>query len=343
MISETQLSELKNILPSARNILIALPRGANIDRLSSALALFLSLNAQNKEVSIVSEDTLIVGQAHLFGIDHIQKTLSQISGGNLTLSLENVASNGTVPSLEKLDWSVEGNNLNLVFHVMPGQTFQPARIVPKYQGGGYNLIFTVGALSLNSLGNIYNQNQQVFSGTHLVNLDNQVHNSGFGQTNLVDANSTISEITLFLINSLNLPLDGDIATNLLAGIYDGTKDLVDPRVSADTFTAAASCMRAGGKKPQGFGTPVGQGLDLSALIPQAALQTDASGTPAPLGKEAISEAFIVPPVVSESVSVQSEQPSPEERPMGEGLSSAESIEPEPGWLTPKVFSGKSIG
>lgn len=320
---DAQLTELKNLLPSAKNILIALPVGSDTDRLAAGLALFLTLQAQGKQVSLVCEDTMRVSQAHLFGIDHIQKNLPQTEGGNLTLTLEGVAaSNGTVPALEKLDWYTEGSNLNLVFHVLQGQTFQPARIIPRYQGSGFNLIFVVGAANLDSLGSIYKQNSQSFSGVHIVNIDNQ-NNTGFGQTNVVDASaSSISEVVTTVLSDLGIVFDADSASNLLAGIFTATDNLVSPKVNADTYMAVAQCLRVGGKKPTPLGT-AGPLPDLSALIPKEEPQ--------------LSQAqFTIPPVVAND----SQKPSPEERPVGEGVV-AET--PEPEWLTPKIFKGTSLG
>src|SRR3989338_19567 len=188
---DAQIAEFKNLLPNAKNILIAVPAGVDIDKLAAGLSLFLTFEAAGKQVSIVCDDNILVGQSHLFGIDHVGKTLPLTEGGNLTLTLEGVAaSDGTVPALEKLDWFAENNNLNLVFHVLPGQIFQPARIIPKYQGSGFDLIFVVGAANLNALGNIYSQNQNAFSGTHVVNIDTQASNSSFGQTNVLDSNAS---------------------------------------------------------------------------------------------------------------------------------------------------------
>ncbi len=198
---DSQLAELKNLLPSAKNILIAIPTGADVDKLAAGLALFLTFESQGKQVSIVSDDAMLVSHTHLFGVDHVQKTLPSTDGGNLTLTLEGVASSdGTVPALEKLDWYAENNNLNLVFHVLPNQTFQPARIVPRYQGSGFNLIFTIGAANLNALGGIYSANTQAFSGTPIVNIDIQSANTSFGQTNVLDTQaSSLSEMVSSVI------------------------------------------------------------------------------------------------------------------------------------------------
>lgn len=314
---DTQLTELKNLLPTAKSILIVLPTNASIDTLAAGLALFLTLEITGKQVSVVSDDTIKVGQSHLFGIDHIQKNIPSTEGGNLTLTLEGVAaSDNTVPALEKLDWYAETNNLNLVFHVLPGQTFQPTRIVPRYQGSGFNLIFVIGAVNLNALGNIYSANSQAFSGTHIVNIDNQTANTSFGQTNIVDTNAIpVSEIMGSVITDLGFNLDTDTASNLIAGIFEATNNLTDQKVTADTYMTVANCLRAGGKKPVAQSLPA---FNWNALAGQ--------NQPAP-----------------QTIQVDAgdhAQPSPEERPAEEGTIS-ETVEPE--WLTPKIFKGSSLG
>ncbi len=338
---DSQIVELKNLLPTAKSIFIALPTGSSIDKLAAGLALFLTLESSGKQVSIVCDDNIIVGQSHLFGIDHVQKNVSSTEGGNLTLTLEGVAaSDNTIPALEKLDWSAENNNLNLVFHVLPGQTFQPARIVPKYQGSGFSLIFVVGAVNLNNLGNVYNQNPQAFSGTHLVNIDNQVSNTSFGQTNIVDTQaSSLSEIMVNLISDLGFNLDADTASNLLSGIFEATNNLTN-QASADVYLAVANCLRAGGKKP---GVVVSPQQQQPVSQPQAAYDWSAL---MPKPQDQSIPDFAVPPVVNNTTvsdqkgTTQSEQPSPEELPVGETVTS-ETVEPE--WLTPKIFKGSSLG
>lgn len=335
---DASLTELKNILPNAKSILIALPANPSTDILAASLALFLILEAAHKEATVVCETDITVAKSHLFGVDHVQKNIHSVGGGNLTLTLEGVAaSDNTVPALQKLDWYAENNNLNLVFHVLAGQTFQPAKITPKYQGGGFNILFVIGAVNLNALGNIYLSNPQIFSGTHIVNIDIQPTNTSFGQTNILDTqSSSLSEVVVNLISDSGFTLDADAASNLLAGIFDATTNLSDGRLSADTFMAVANCLRAGGKKPSTVSPAVppptqpafdwnavsaalGQNIGPQITPPQAAV-TDAGDHEMPVPQAA--------------------QPSPEERPLEEGVVS-ETVEPE--WLTPKIFKGSSLG
>lgn len=344
---DSQLTELKTLLPTAKNILIALPANANIDQLAAGLALFLTLEQApapsgagqaGKQVSVVCETDIKVSEAHLFGVDHVQKTLPPTNGGNLTLTLEGVAaSDGTVPALEKLDWSAQGGNLNLVFHVLSGQTFQPAKIVPHYQGSGFNLIFTVGANNLNSLGNIYNSSPQAFSGTHAVNVDNQASNTSFAATNVLDTNaSSVSEVMSSIITDLGFTLTQDCASNLLIGIFDATNNLTNEKTTAEAYLAVANCLRAGGRKPSSsVPSQTTPSFDWSALMPRDQVAaTPVPQAPAPSGAGPIDVGD------DHSQPVQIPQPSPEERPAGEGVVS-ETVEPE--WLTPKIFKGSSLG
>ncbi len=374
---DAQLSELKNILPQAKNILIALPKGSDIDRFAAGLSLFLSFENQGKTVSIVCDDTIRVAQGNLFGIDHVKTALPPTGAGNYILTLAGVATpdpsgvGGRVPSLEKLDYFVEGANLNLVFNVLPGQTFAPANITPKYQGSGFDLIFIVGSASLIDLGNVYSQNSQIFQGPHLVNIDNETDNAMFGKTNVVDSSaSSLSEVVTEIISTLGLPFDQDMGSNLLTGIFSATANLQNDKVSADTYLSVSTSLRVGGKKPISFdmGQPAGQGLDLSGIMPASVLSSAPFPQPAfiqpapiqsvpgvpttqqalvdnlfnPTGVQSETSEFTVPPVVSGS---SPERPSQEERPSGEGATSTGEAETgfEPGWLTPKVFKGTGIG
>lgn len=333
---DVNLTQLKSLLPNAKNILIAVPAGSSIDKLAAGLSLFLTFEG-NKQVSIVCEDNILVSQAHLFGIDHVTKNFPAGINGNLTLTLEGVAAvDGTIPSLEKLDWYAENNNLNLVFHVLPGQTFQPGKIVPRYQQAGFDVIFTIGAANLNVLGNIYSQNQNIFSNTHLVNIDCGVNNSSYGQTNVIDQNAaSLSEVMVNLISDLGYALDADRASNLLIGIFDTTSNLSDAKVTADTYMAVANCLRVGGKKPvvgaANLNTP-------QNTISQAQPTYDWNAVAAAINP---SDATVSQNTTQASnVTIDVNQPSPEERPAGEGVVS-ETVEPE--WLTPKIFKGTTIG
>lgn len=347
---DQQLGNLKDQISSSANIAIILPASANVDKLASGLALGLSLEKlAGKKVSIISESTIKVSHTNLFGIDKVSAVLPQVSGGNLTITLGDVvAADGTVGALEKLDWYPEGPNLNLVFHVLAGQKFEPSKIEPHYSAGSFNLIFILGAASLNELGTLYSSNAQVFQGATLINIDTNSANSQFGQINIVDsAASSLCEIIYQLLPSLGLTLDGDIATNILTGIYEATTSL-SVNVKPDTFISIGQLMQAGGKVP-GVPTPV-----IPAPVPVPALS---AVSPSPLaqtiqGNQPLIDSNNLPQWLNFPTSPQPQAltpptppvVSPEELPVGEVAQtpSGESNNPAPDWLTPKIFKGGSL-
>lgn len=247
---DTQLAGLKNDLPNRNSILIALPSQTSVDQLASGLALYLALKQSGKRVDIVSENPVTVSQSNLYGVGEVLNTFPSLAHGDLILTLENVVMpDGTVPALEKLDWYPEGSNLNLVFHVVAGQRFEPRNITTKYSAGTHDLIIAVGADSLAALGNIYQSNLTQFQNTQIVNIDNSATNTSYGQTNVVDpSSSSVSEMMVDVIKGLNLPFDSDIASNILVGIYYATANLT-VKVSPETFVAVGSAMQVGGKNP----------------------------------------------------------------------------------------------
>ncbi len=352
---DSQLGDLKNRIASASNVLIFLPAEITVDKLAASLSLMLALKQSGKRAAVVTQDTIRVSHTNLYGVGDVANELPK-GGGDLTLILEGVVdSAGKVPALEKLDWYPEGANLNMVFHVVPGQRFEPVGISQKYQGGRVDLIFIIGASQPDQLGVIYQQNIENFQGVPIANINNSSSNSNFGTINIVDPSSSISEMMMQLIPGLGLKLDGDSATNILTGIYDATGNLTN-NITADTFMSLGQAMQAGGRMPgqvtqiqQGAEQPPpvepapppqpeipAQGFDLSKVFqipvsPQAVQQPQQP-------QDAVAQKKIKATMVQDA-------PSPEEVPSGEFATtlSPDGGTPTPDWLTPKIYRGGGGG
>lgn len=59
--------------------------------------------------------------------------------------------------------------------------------------------------------------------------------------------SCLSQITAMIIKSQNLPINSDIATNLMQGLTRGTNGFTNPKVDKNTFEAAAWLMASGAR------------------------------------------------------------------------------------------------
>ncbi len=297
----TLLGDFPSKLASSKRILLALSKDLSVDSLASALAMALSLQKMGKTVSVVSEGTPLVSHSHLFGIGEVKNTVPTSGEGNFVIKLDGVVDPSgqmnTVPALEKLDWNPEGSALNLVFHVVPGQRFEPTNVTYGHERSGFELIITVDADSLDELGQIYLKNAALFSKSTVINIDNDPSNSQFGNINIVDPQaSSLSEMTVQILKQLEAEMDGDIASNLVAGIYAATNNLTQ-NVNPNTFAAVATAMQAGGKLPEG-----GVVSESSVVSNQSLASTAPQVEPAvqPVGEA---------PVVQETNQIQFNQPS----------------------------------
>src|SRR3989344_3130846 len=248
-----QLSEVKSRFPSANRILIVLPQNLNTDNLAAGLSLYLSLKSGGKKVDIVSTGTPAVSQSDLFGIGEVRNHVAKAGAGNFIISLDGVVDNTgsmqQVPALEKLDWYPEGSKLNLVFHVVPGQRFEPTNISSRHEEAGYDLTWVIGCQSLNELGNLFISNSQYFAQSQVINVDNNPLNSYFGFANIIDPQaSSLSEIVAHVLPSLTLSMDLDIASNVITGIYGATNNLTQ-KINPDTFMVVSQAVQVGGTLP----------------------------------------------------------------------------------------------
>src|SRR5687767_11831053 len=107
---DSQLQEVKNLLPNAQNVLVALPSNCGVDCLASGLALYLALKNSGKTVSIVSESTLRVSHTNLFGVGSIQNQLMGNGTGTWVLTIGGALDSSGKPVFEKLDYSMQGSD-----------------------------------------------------------------------------------------------------------------------------------------------------------------------------------------------------------------------------------------
>lgn len=280
---DSQLTEVKSRLPGSNRNLIVLPHQLNDDNLAAGLALYLSLKSAGKKVDVVSTGTPLVSHGNLYGIGEVKNEVSKAGAGNFIISLDGVVdSTGTmqqIPALEKLDWYPEGSKLNLVFHVVPGQRFEPTNITSSHQEAGYDLTWVLGCQSLNELGNLFIANSQYFTQSQVINIDINQANSLFGFANIIDPQaSSLSEIVAQILPSLTLNMDRDTASNVIAGIYNATNNLTQ-RINPDTFMVVSQAVQVGGSLP---GMTVSNANQTVAPQPQVEYQQPAPVAPAPI-------------------------------------------------------------
>ena len=236
---QDQLNALKAKLQEISSVLITFAANPSTDSVAAALAFYLSLKNSGKKIKIASSAPVIVRDSHLVGID---KVATDIGGNNLVITFK-------VPedSIDKVTSNTEGGHLNLIINPRDGRDpITEQDVVFNYSGATADLVLVIGAADLKDVGSLAEKEIELFSTSTVVNISNQVGN--FGAINITDPSSSNSELVTALLKELSLPMDVDIANNLMSGIEAGTDNLSSPNMTADTFEALAVLYRQGARR-----------------------------------------------------------------------------------------------
>ena len=232
------LQDFKSSLDAKNSLIVAIPANPSEDVMSAALALYLSLNAYGKKTKVIASDPAVVRDSHLVGID---KVTNDVGGSNLVITF-----NLEEDAVEKVTSNTEGGHLNLIITPKKGlDSIKSEDISFGYSGAAADLVIVVGADSLSALGPIAEKEVELFESAEIINFGK--NNSTFGSINLTDLVASNSELATAVIQELGLPLDIDIAGNLMQGIVSATDPLHSPDMTADTFEALAILYRAGAR------------------------------------------------------------------------------------------------
>ena len=111
----------------------------------------------------------------------------------------------------------------------------------------YDLVIVIGSPDLESLGDIYLKNTDLFFEVPVVNIDNKTENDSFGKINLVDVtSSSCSELIFSLLDKKQIEdLSESCARNLLTGIISATNRFQKRNTTPKTFYIASQLMAKG--------------------------------------------------------------------------------------------------
>jgi len=308
--------------------------------------LYLSLKAHGKNVVIASPTEVIVELSSLVGIDKVATALSG-EKGDLTVSFP--YQDGEI---EKVSYTLENGSLNIIVKAgVNGLSFSEKDVQYKRGTGPIEVLFVIGTPRLSDLGNLFDP--EALKSTTVINIDNKTENQGFGEIALVSpASSSVSEQIASLVFSLSLPLELDIAQNLMSGIMFGTDNFQSPKTSVLAFEMAAELLKKGAAR-QTRQKPKQQFQDAFSQFgqPKAPQRTDfpaqnrdARGfRPRPVGQQPqFNRGQQQQPRFAPAQNFPSRQVSPQFVDQKETQKEDENQETPPDWLTPKVYKGSTL-
>ncbi len=229
-----------SIIESAKSILVILPTKPYFDQMAAGLSLYLSLR-DKKETSIMCPSPMVVEFNRLVAVNKIVPEM-----GNKNLNIKFV--NYKAEDIEKVSCNVEGGEI--VLSVVPKAGFEAPKkeqVELLYSGVSADTVILIGGANQNHFPVIATPDLASAKIVH-VGIRALENDGSKSVLSFARPASTTSELIASIIVESGLELDPDIATNLLAGIEEGSKGFKGFDVTAETFQVVANLLRAGGKR-----------------------------------------------------------------------------------------------
>ncbi|MBP6859340.1 MAG: hypothetical protein KBC69_01815 [Candidatus Magasanikbacteria bacterium] len=237
-LNETE--QLRHLLEKSGHILLVVNSNQNTDALCAAMAWKKLLEKQRKQVDIIADNFVLPKNLKfLKGLEEVQPQLSHLQKFILKVDISNV-------KIDTLSYDIKDNWLSI--YLTPKQGIITKNELRTAQSGlKYDLIISINAQDLESLGNIFLNNTDLFYKVPIINFDNHPGNEHFGQVNFVDLSATsISESIYKIMAQLFEPdIDATMANFLLTGMISQTQSFKTSNVSPNTLNLASKLMSLG--------------------------------------------------------------------------------------------------
>lgn len=235
------MQNLAQILSTSKSVLILLPTNPHFDQVAAGLGLFKAIKDNNvvKDVTISCPTPMMVEFNRLIDVNRIS---SELGNKNLLISFKNYA----VDDLNTVTYEIVGNEIQIKVEPKPGVLAPKSdQIDLSYSGVAADTAILIGGahdghfpiLASPELKDL----KLIHIGVRDINLTRK-------PLSLASQASSISEIVLKIITDSNWEVDADLATNLLMGIEEGSKNFTSAETNAETFSAMATLLQKGGKR-----------------------------------------------------------------------------------------------
>jgi len=229
----------------ASHILVATRQHPTTDTVASAVALGLYLKAMGKSVD-VTVPNFEPSQAPTFleGTDIIQPHIGAMRTLQITLDVSKTP-------IDEFLYDIRDGKLEIT--VIPKQhEWNPSDLAFTHGKDRYDLIITIDAPDMASLGPSATEAADFFYRTTVINIAADATNEHWGQINLVDLNAvSVTEVLFSLFSEWNEHLiESKIATAILTGMMAKTRGFRTPNVTPRTLTSSSRLVAMGAKRAE---------------------------------------------------------------------------------------------
>lgn len=300
-------NSFKNLIDSAQEVLILLPSKPFMDQVAAGLSLYLSLSESGKAVSISCPALMVTEYSRLIGVD---KVTSDLGNKNLVINLKNYDAN----SVDKVSYDIENGQFKLTISPKVGQKSPTKEQIDiNYSDASGDLVILIGGANDSHFSALSRDEFKIAKLVHIGTRLLEILNNDLQILSFAKPASSTSELVANLIKESGFAVNEDVATNLLAGIEEQSKNFQSNEVTADTFEVFAELLKLGGRR-------------MPKIIPARSY---------PQGSIPNRPFTQVQPTVTNNI-IHDRQMTPEEAEM--------ELDQEipPSWSEPKIFTGTTV-
>lgn len=230
-----------SLLSEINSLLILLPTDPHFDQVAAGLSLFLSLE-HKKDVSITCPSPMLVEFNHLVGVD---KVVSEVGNKNLVIKFTDYEAT----QIERVTYDIEGGEFKLTVIPRSGITApKKEQVKHLYSGVNAEAVCLIGGAHEDHFPHLKEEGLAESKCLHLGVNDISISRLKRNVISFARPATAISEIVAGLIKNEGFDINHDIASNLLSGIEEGSKNFTHPAVTSETFEIVAYLMKQGGKR-----------------------------------------------------------------------------------------------
>lgn len=239
----TDTQQVNKLIKDSKHILIVFNPHDSGDALTSSLALKFFLEKQSKQIDIASDGLIIPKKFHfLEGVQTIKPTLSYLQKFTIKVDVSKI-------KIETISYDIKDNWLSI--YLTPEQGVISKNELRTAQSTfKYDVIITINTPDLETLGNIFHNNTDLFYRTPIINIDHNPTNEYYGQINIVDVTATSSGEILYqlLLQLQENSIDKKTANSLLTGMILATRAFKTPTVTPHTLHIASQLIKCGAER-----------------------------------------------------------------------------------------------
>lgn len=235
------MQNLSQILNTSKSVLILLPTNPHFDQVAAGLSLFITLKEQAivGDIAISSPSPMIVEFNRLVGVDNIT---SELGNKNLLITFKNYP----VEDLNTVTYEINGGEIQIKVEPKPGVAApKQEQIDLSYAGIAADTVILIGGAHDGHFPALSNPELHT---TKLIHIGVRDVNLANKPLSLARQAASISEIVAKLLQDSNWDVSQDVATNLIMGIEEGSRNFTSPETNADTFAGMAELLKLGGKR-----------------------------------------------------------------------------------------------